>query len=178
MSKADNIKRAKLLRKNKREREKQVTLNHQLENNKQKLIHNAHNEGSIVVDRAIFGAEEKISSLVLEMIFPYLKVAKDEKVVRSIVSLGIAAWNGGVLEQLGNTKELDEVLKNFRGHEDPVLSELLEEFMTIKCTKYKQYLDFIISHELSIEEDGRTLNLTVMTDLTEGLLNNHFDSKT
>lgn len=43
--------------------------------------------------------------------------------------------------------------------------------------KYKQYLDFIISHELSIEEDGRTLNLTVMTDLTESLLNNHFDSK-
>jgi hypothetical protein len=129
-----------------------------------------------VVDRAIFGAKEKISNLVLEMIFPLLKNAKDEKEIRSILSLGIAAWNGGVLEQLGHTKELDEVLKNFRDPEDPVLSELLEEFMTIKCTKYKHYLDFIISHELSIEEDGRTLNLTVMTDLTERLLNNHSDS--
>ena len=32
--------------------------------------------------------------------------------------------------------------------------------------KNKQYIDFIISHKLSIEEDGRILNLTVLTDLT------------
>jgi hypothetical protein len=39
-----------------------------------------------VVDRAIFGAKEKISNLVLEMIFPLLKNAKDEKEIRSILS--------------------------------------------------------------------------------------------
>ena len=92
------------------------------------------------------------------------------------MSFGIAAWNAGVLEQLGHTKELDEVLKDFRDPPDPVLSELLEEYMTIKCIKFKQYLDFIISYELSIDENGRTFNLTVITNLTKSLLRNHSDS--
>ena len=173
MSKADNIKRAKLLRKNKRERENPKPLNDQLAKDQQKLINNADIEGIKVVDRAIFNGKKKISNLVLEMLTPLLIKAKSEEEIRIIVALGITAWNSGIIKDIRGPIALNETLNEFDKNANPKEFKLLEEFISIKCSKYKKYLDFITDYELSFENSGRALNLTVLTDLTEGLLKIH-----
>jgi hypothetical protein len=173
MSKADNIKRAKLLRKNKRERENPKPLNDQLAKDQQKLINNADIEGIKVVDRAIFNGKKKISNLVLEMLTPLLIKAKSEEEIRIIVALGITAWNSGIIKDIRGPIALNETLNEFDKNANPKEFKLLEEFISIKCSKYKKYLDFITDYELSFENSGRALNLTVLTDLTDGLLKKH-----
>jgi phosphoribosyl-ATP pyrophosphohydrolase len=91
VSKSDNIKRAKLLRQRKREREKGMKQADQLEKDQKMLLENAVEEGYEIVDRSVLGRKEKISSLLLEMIYPLLNDAYNEDEVLGIVSFGLVA---------------------------------------------------------------------------------------
>ena len=126
----------------------------------------------------MFNGKKKISNLVLEMVTPLLIKAKSEEEIRIIVALGITAWNSGIIKDIRGPIALNETLKDFDKNANPKEFKLLEEFISIKCGKYKKYLDFITDYELSFEKNGRALNLTVLTDLTEGLLKKHQNSPT
>ena len=166
MSKSDNIKRAKVLRQRKIEREKGMKQTNQLEKDQKLLAENAAEEGYKIVDRSVLGRKEKISSILLEMIYPLLYDAHNEEEVRGIVSFGLVAWNCGVIKVTLGDEELNNAIKGFKSQESIRNKELLEEYINIKCNKYPQYTDLIIDYKISFEKDGR-LNFSVVT----GLLN-------
>lgn len=165
MSKSDNIKRAKLLRQRKKEREKQVLLNDNLLKDQQLLREKAEKENVKIVDRSMLGRKEKISTVLLEMIKPVLFTAQDEEDARGIVSMGVVAWNSGIIKQTLGEDKLEDAMKAFKSKENSWERNLLNEYIDIKCNQFGQYNDFITDFQLSFERDGR-MNFTVLTGVT------------
>lgn len=165
MSKADNIKRAKLLRQQKKEREKQTLLNKQLQKDQQILREKAEKENMKIIDRSLLGRKEKISTVLLEMIKPVLFTARDEEDVKGIVSLGVVAWNCGIIKQTMGEEKLRDALKEFKSRENSEERKLLYEYIKIKCNQYGQYNDIITDFQISFERDGK-MNFTVLTGVT------------
>jgi hypothetical protein len=168
MSKSKNIKRAKLLRKKKKEREKQALINGQLEKDKQILRNKATNNNVKIIDRKLLGKKEKISTVLLEMIKPVLYTAQDEEDARGIISMGIVAWNCGIIKQTMGEEKLQDAMKAFKSKENNDERKLLDEYISKKCNQYEQYNDFITDFQLSFERDGK-MNLTVLTDVTNDI---------
>lgn len=166
MSKSDNVKRAKLLCKQKKAREKQVSLRDQLERDKQFLRDMATKDNVRVVDRDLQGGKEKISTKVLEMIKPILFTALDEEDARGIVSMGVIAWNCGIIKQTLGEEKLQEALEEFKTKEFSSERKLLDEYIKKKCNQYGKYKDFILDFRLSFERDGK-MNFSVITDIFE-----------
>lgn len=166
MSKSDNIKRAKLLRKRKKEREKQTLLNEQLLKDQQVLRDKAKKENMKIIDRSLLGRKEKISTVLLEMIKPILLTAQDEEDTRGIVSMGVVAWNCGIIQQTLGEDKLKDAMKAFKSKENSNERKLLDEYIHIKCKQFGQYNDFITDFQISFERDGR-MNFTVLTGVSE-----------
>jgi hypothetical protein len=164
VSKSDNIKRAKLLRQRKRERDKGMKQTDQLEKDQKMLLGNAIELGYEIVDRSVLGRKEKISSLLLEMIYTLLIDAHDEEEVREIVSFGLVAWNCGIIKATLGDEELKKAMKSFKSLESLENKKLLEEYINIKCNKFYQYTDLIVDYRISFEKDGR-LNFSVVTGI-------------
>lgn len=165
MSKSKNIKRAKLLWQKKRERDKQMLLNEQLEKDKLELRKKAAKDGFTIVERSALGLQEKISTALLDMIKHILLIAQDEEDAKGIVSMGVVAWNCGIIKEIKGEAELKKLMKSFKSTKNIEKNKLLNEFIHIKCTQYKQYNDFITDFRLSFEHDGR-MNFTVLTGVT------------
>lgn len=165
MSKSNNKKRAKLLWQRKKEGENQTRLNDKLLNDQQKLHEKAEKENIKIIDRSLLGRKEKISTVLLEMIKPVLYTAQDEDDARGIVTMGVAAWNCGIIKQEMGEDKFKDTLKAFKGKENCVEKKLLDEYIEIKCKHYNQYNDYIKDFQLSFESDGR-MNFTVLTELT------------
>lgn len=100
------------------------------------------------------------------MIKPILLTAQDEDDVRGIVTMGIAAWNCGIIKQTQGEEELQKTLRAFKVKKYSNERKLLEEYIKIKCTQYGQYNDFIADSQLSIEPNGG-MNLSVYTRVTD-----------
>jgi hypothetical protein len=166
MSKSDNIKRAKLLRQQKKERKKQLLENDLLLNDKQVLKERAGKNNSVVIDRSLLAGKEKISTILLEMIKPVLFTAQDEEDARGIISMGVAAWNCGILKQTIGEEKLKDVMKSFKSNENSAERKLLVEYINIKCDKFGQYNDLITDFQVSFERDGK-LNFTVLTGISK-----------
>lgn len=168
MSRSDNIRRAKLLRLRKRERERQILLYDQLEKDKQILREKAAKDNVTIIDRSLLGRKEKISSVLLEMIKPDLIIAQSEEELRGIVSMGVLAWNSGIIKQNLGAEKLTDALKKFDNKKYSQERKLLEEYINIKCNQYGQYNDFITDFQLSFETDGK-MNFTVLTSVTNDI---------
>lgn len=155
-----------MLRQKKKEREKLLEMDSQLEKTKQMLKESAEKEGVKVIDRAALGSNEKISTLLLTMVNPLFYEANDEEDVRGIVAMGVTAWNCGVIKAKSGASELNKVMKSFKSEGFDYEKKLLDEYIKIKCDKYGRHNDFITKYELSFEKGGR-LNLTVLTGVTD-----------
>jgi hypothetical protein len=166
VSKSDNIKRAKLLRQRKKEREKSVLMDDQLERDKQILRDKAAKDNIQIVDRELLGKKEKISTVLLEMIKPILFAAQDEEDAKGIVTMGVVAWNCGIIQQTKGEEKLRETMKTFKSNENSEEKKLLDEYINIKINQYGQYNEFITDFQISFERDG-SMNFTVLT----GVLN-------
>ena len=166
MSKSDNIKRAKLLRKQKKEREKQTLLSDNLLKDQQILREKAKKENAEIIDRTFLGRKEKVSTVLLEMIKPVLYTAQDEEDARGIVSMGVVAWNCGIIKQTMGEEKLKDAMKSFKSKESSEEKKLLDEYIDIKCNQYSQYNDYITDFKISFERDGR-MNFTVLTGMTK-----------
>ncbi len=165
MSKSDNIKRAKLLRQKKKEREKQTLLNEQLLKDQQVLHDKAEKENMKIIDRSLLGRKEKISTVLLEMIRPVLFTARDEQEANGIVSMGIVAWNCGIIKQTMGDEKLHDAFKEFKSRTNSEERKLLDDYIKIKCNQYGKYNDFITDFQISFERDGK-MNFTVLTAVT------------
>jgi hypothetical protein len=168
VAKSKNRKRAKLLRKRKKEREKQTLFNDNLLKDRQMLLEKAEKENIKIIDRALLGRKEKISSVLLEMIKPVLFTAQDEKDARGIVSMGVLAWNFGIIRQTLGEDKLNDAMKLLKIKEDSYERILLEEYIQLKCNQFGQYNDFITDFNISFERDGR-MNFTVLAGITDDI---------
>jgi hypothetical protein len=122
----------------------------------------------VVIDRALIGSEYKVSALVIEMVQPMLDDANDLEEIREILVMGIIAWNCGILRDTGLEAELSEVFRKLKAREYLYERKLLDEYIDIKCTKFKAYDDFIIGHEFSVDE-GK-FKFTVTTPANDKIL--------
>jgi len=168
MSKSDNIKRAKRLRQRKKEREKQALLNENLLKDQQMLLEKAQKENMKIIDRSLLGRKEKISTVLLEMIKPVLFTAQDEKDARGIVSMGVLAWNFGIIKQMLGKDKMNDAMKALQITENSYERKLLDEYIQIKCNQFGQYNDFIVDFQICFEHDGR-MNFTVLTGVTDDI---------
>lgn len=96
------------------------------------------------------------------MIKPILSTAQDEEDAKGIVSMGVAAWNWGIIKQTMSQEKLQEILGEIKSKANSAEITLLYEYISMKCNQYGQYLDFITDFRLSFERDGR-MNFTVLT---------------
>jgi hypothetical protein len=137
----------------------------QLDKDKQILRDKAANENIKIIERALLGRKEKISTVLLEMIKPILFTAQDEEDARGIIAMGIAAWNCGIIKQTMGDEKLRNAMKAFKKMENSKERKLLDDYIRVKCTQYSQHNDFITDFQISFERDGK-LNFTVLTDVT------------
>jgi phage FluMu protein Com len=165
MATSKNIKRAKLLKQKKKNREN-VNTNSQIKDIP--VFLNPESE-TIIIDRALTGRPEKISALILEMIAPVLQEMEDPDDLEGIISLGVVAWNCGILRTIDGDNSLSEILKDFPGKKYSVERKLLDEYIEIKCTRYKEYNDIVI--DFNIERQGTSVNFTVKTALNDNIVN-------
>lgn len=169
MSRTRNSKRAKALHQKKTANQKPIK---KIESRINDISIN-ESDGTVIIDRAMTGSKYKISQLVIEMVQPILDTANDREEIRGILSLGVVAWNCGILKEKAGEIELRKVLRKFNAREFSSERRLLDEFIDIKCTKYKVYSEFIIDYRLSM--DSGSFNFTVTTALddktTEEFLN-------
>ncbi len=165
-SKTKNRKRAQMLRQQKRERERLLTTGSQLEKDNQRLKDSAEKDGFKIINRAMLGRKEKISALILDMVKPLIYEAYDEEDLRGIITLGVVAWNCGIIKATKGNSALNKILKSFKNQNNKEDKKLLDEYIQIKCNKYGQYNDLIRDYEISIENDGN-LNFTVLTEVID-----------
>lgn len=161
MSKSKNIRRSKLLHKKKQDRERQLHMKDQLENDKRELLIRNESDQVKVIDRDLNGTE-KISILVSEMVKEVLDTAVDHEDAKGILTMGIVAWNCAIIKQLHGEEKFQETIKLFKAEENSYERELLNEYIDIKCSKYPQYRDFIIDYKLSLNKDG-SMNFVVLS---------------
>ena len=141
-------------------------MNDGLLRDEQLLREKAEKDNMKIVDRSLLGSKEKISTVLLEMIKPVLFTAQDEEDARGIVSMGIVAWNCGIIKQTLGEDKLADAMKTFKGMENSWERNLLNEYISIKCNHYGQFSDFIIDFQLSFERDG-SMHFTVLTGTTD-----------
>lgn len=158
-----------MLRLKKKERDGLLRIEYQLEKDKQILKNVAEKDGMTIIDRAALGRKEKISTILLEMIKPLFYEAHDEQDVKGIVSMGVVAWNCGIIKETEGEAKLKKVMKSFKSQKNDDNRRLLDKYIQIKCSNYGQYNDFITHFEMSFEKDGQ-LNFTVLTGVTNDLL--------
>jgi|GEM_PF-1467279 len=168
MSKNGNKKRAKLLCQRKKEREQQALSDNILQKNKQILCEKAEKKNIKIIDRSLLGTQEKISAVLIEMIKPILFVAKDEEDARGMVSMGVVAWNCGIIKQTLGEEKLKLALKSFQSKKYSKEKNILDKFIEIKCTLYGGYNDFITDFQISFDHDG-SMNFTVLTGITDDI---------
>ena len=154
-----------MLRQQKNEREKQTLLNEQFHIDQQILHEKAEKENMKIIDRSLLGKKEKISAVLLEMIKPILITARDQEEARGIVSLGVVAWNCGIIKQTMGEEKLQDTLKEFNSRINSIERKLLDEYIKIKFNQYSKYNDIITDFQISFERDGR-MNFTVLTGIT------------
>jgi hypothetical protein len=166
MSKSQNIKRAKMLRQRKKEREKQPLSNENVLKDIEMLREKAKMNNAKIVNRALLGRNEKISSVLLEMIQPILYTAQDEEDAKGIVAMGVVAWNCGIIKKNIGDEKLNEFMKVFKGKKNSIERQLLEEYIQIKCIKFEKYNEFIADYKISFGRDG-SMNFSVLIGVSD-----------
>lgn len=139
-----------------------MLLDDQLEKDKQILRDKAAKDNIQIVDRKLLGKKEKISTVLLEMIKPILFTTRDEEDAKGIVTMGVVAWNCGIIKQTMGEEKLRDTMKTFKSKENSEEKKLLDEYINIKSNQYGQYNDFITDFQISFERDG-SMNFTVLT---------------
>jgi hypothetical protein len=79
------------------------------------------------------------------MISPILTTANSLNEIREIFSLGVVAWNCGIISETSGEEGLLKVLRKFKDGESFYERKLLDEYINLKCTKYKDHNEFIIN---------------------------------
>ena len=113
MGKAKNIKRAKMLRQRKKEREneeysKPDNSTHALYKIKKRMDKELNSDVKFNYKSNSNG--RKISDVVSEMIQPLMEEARTFKEEQNIVGLGVMAWNLGVIKKNNGDKEMQKAL--------------------------------------------------------------------
>lgn len=102
----------------------------------------------------------KISDVVSEMIQPLLEDARSFKEEKSIVGMGIMAWNLGVIKKNNGEKEMQKALKGFVIMIPKEIRDLLLNYSDIKCKNYSEYNELIVDYEFT-RLNSHQNNLTV-----------------
>jgi hypothetical protein len=159
MSRSKNLKRAKALHQKKVLNRKGIKNSEH--NSDQGALQEVFTDKRIIIDRALIGSEYKVSSLVMEMVQPLLDDANDLEELRNILLLAIVAWNYGILRDQGGEASLDKEFNKIKPGEQLFERKLLNEYIDIKCAKYKAYDEYIIGYKLT-ENEGK-VKFTVTT---------------
>lgn len=98
----------------------------------------------------------------LEMIKPVLLTAHDVETIKEFVSMGISAWNCGIIKQTLGEDQLKNIMKGFRAEEGSQERKLLNDYIQIKCNLYSQFTELITDYKISFSRNGK-MSFTVMT---------------
>ncbi len=104
--------------------------------------------------------KRKISDVVLEMLRPLLKEAKNIRDEKKIIGMGVIAWNLGVIKTYKGEDEMRAFMQNIRPPIPEGILDILMEHVERKCSKYKKYDQFIYDYELT-RIPGDQINLSV-----------------
>ncbi len=160
MGKAENIKRAKLLKEAKRKREKEAldaagigpAGRALLKRNQKSGIESIQNTGKI-----------KYSALLEEFVKPILTSTDDLEVIKTKYFFGILAWNAAILKR----KSQKEYLKTKKAAFEPIehireAEILFDELVTRKEDEFGEYQSLILDIEIK-KIRGNDYDLTVAT---------------
>ena len=102
----------------------------------------------------------KLSNILLQMIAPLMKNANSFTEEQNIVSLGVMAWNLGIIKTYKGEDEMLDSLNGFGMKLPNDYKKILLEYADIKITKYPDYDQLIHDYEFkSINKKNN--NLTV-----------------
>lgn len=163
MGKAKNIKRAKMLRQRKKERENEKSFKHDnsthvLSKIKKRLDKELNADVKFNYKNNSKG--RKISDVVSEMIQPLMDEARTFKEEENIVGLGVMAWNLGVIKKNNGKKEMQKAFKSFGMKFPKDIKNLLLDYSEIKCENYSEYNELIVDYEFT-RLNSHQNNLTV-----------------
>ena len=159
MSRSKNLKRAKALH------QKKVLIPKSQEIAVQHIVNPLFYNGDlkfVSVDRALTGSNYKVSGLVMEMIQPLLDTANEPEDMRGMLFMGVVAWNYGILRESEGDSEFNEAFLKSGKFEDIPWIKLLDEYIELKCTKYKEYHEYIIDYKFTCTADKVRFTVTAV----------------
>lgn len=163
MSKSKNRKRSKMLRQRKKEREKEIISQtdnniHGLDKIKKRLDKELNADVKFNYDNN--AKDRKISDVVSEMIQPLMEEARTFDEEKTIIGLGVMAWNLGVVMQNKGEREVRRNIKSIGKELPKQFKDVIVEYSKIKCENYSGYNELIVDYEFSRLNDNQN-NLTV-----------------
>jgi hypothetical protein len=160
MSRSENLKRAKAFFQKKALKQKrdEIAL--------QQVDHQIFYNGDlkfITIDRALTGSNYKVSGLVIEMIQPLLDTANEPEDMRGMFLFGVVAWNKGIQREVVDDPEFSKDFLFSEKLKDNPWINLLDDYVELKCTKYKEFKEYITDSKFSCTKDK--VRFTVKTVL-------------
>lgn len=173
MGKTKNIKRAKMLRQRKKEREKENSSTTAMSADSRTLarskmkerLENVYNT-EVEFSYRSKSAGRKISDVLSEMIKPLMDKTTTFEEEQNLVGLGVVAWNLGVIKKKHGEKEMRKTLKGFGRRFPKSVKPLLLYYVEVKCNKYGEYNEVIVDYDYSSLNDYEN-NLTVSYEIVK-----------
>ena len=158
MGKAENRKRAKMMRLRKKERELlQNTESLGIKEIKSRLSQN-HKGKSVKLQNG--NPEVKISNVINEMIAPLTKKANSFQEEKELVDLGVMAWNLGIVKAYNGEDAMLKWVTQFGKELSNDFKNILITYAEKKSTEYPDYDQFIHDHEFkSIGQNRNSLSV-------------------
>ncbi len=163
MGKVKNIKRAKMLRERKKERENEKLSSpdnntHELSKIKKRLDKELN--ADVKLNSKSNSNERKISDVVSEMIQPLMKEARTIKEEQNIIGIGVMAWNLGVIKKNNGEEAMQKALKGFGMILQEEFINIVLDYSKIKCENYGEYNALIVDYKFT-RLNSHQNNLTV-----------------
>jgi hypothetical protein len=157
-SKAKNIKRSKMMRQRKKERE--ALMKEKLSGKAviEERLNNSHGLKNVNL-RDKNNSSIKISNLIYQLVEPLMKMAKTFKEEKNTIGLGVLAWNLGTIKTLKGQEQMEKAFEEFSLQLSPEYKKLLLDYIEIKCRVFPDFDEIIFEYEYK-PVNGKN-NLTV-----------------
>lgn len=142
--KSKQHRKAKLLKRRKKYRQKHVSDDQLLENFRNKMIHDPIMSGMIV--DALPEGEVKMSDVLSEFVQPYLKHTSGYEDMQKLFMLAITAWNMSFLPEAERTEEIEKAATELNAPEE--IRPVLRTMITRKQRHFRHYTRRILNFQL------------------------------
>jgi hypothetical protein len=144
-------------KKNEKRQQKRKEKHKQERARKAKLLRQRPFEGDMLIVPP--GGVEKMSEVLRDFVDPYWEGCKTEEQLRKLITLGIIAWNAGLVTGSERSELIEGPLETLPPDLRPGMRAFLEEMIRRKETAFASNKRMIVDYELTMGPAGPHLSV-------------------